>query len=395
MYLILVLSPGSGDVIPVLLCGDMNSTPHSPLVNFITTSALDYSNLSAIVIAGYFEPSGIKRAIPKPLFPQEMCIGANCMYFGKDEKWKEDAREGLGEKMTPSDNPQSPVKQVAEQVEVQSKSGQPGAVTTSNPPAQVSTATQSKHSEFKAEDDHQSLRITQSARGRRVVAYTTYNGPVNISDVSRQLHSTGTAVKRARDHDIKSPSSGASSVYDLPMDPRGKALVDDSSPAVTNQDCQSTSSCTTEGSESSINSSTKKEDCSSSRTSSKDMLADYGSNSRGSKNKQKPQDITAGKCDGKDSSCLSHPFKLTSAYPHPSLSMPSTVTTYHQRAFETVDYIFFSPMAYSSKKQLTGFHLVQRQVLPSTHTLLDLGPQPHKYLSSDHLLLKATFQFTW
>ena len=104
---------------------------------------------------------------------------------------------------------------------------------------------------------------------------------------------------------------------------------------------------------------------------------------------------------------LSHPFKLLPAYP--ISKSPSTITTYHQCAFETVDYIFFSPVACrgsgaggtgqqwgaGGKKQLAGFNLLKRRVLPSTHTLLDLGPQPHQFLSSDHLLLQATFQLVW
>ncbi len=111
---------------------------------------------------------------------------------------------------------------------------------------------------------------------------------------------------------------------------------------------------------------------------------------------------TNSKCkssSGAEVSCvLTHPFKLMSTYPI-SKSCPSIITTYHQCAFEAVDYMFFSPITCSTdgadKKRLTGFNLLKRKVLPSTHTLLDLGPQPHGYLSSDHLLLQATYQFSW
>lgn len=126
---------------------------------------------------------------------------------------------------------------------------------------------------------------------------------------------------------------------------------------------------------------------------------------------------------------LSHPFSFTSAYPHPSTgNPPSTVTTYHMSTFETVDYIHYTPAASPTpptasplppshtgpaapggrNKQVMipsspsgsggvpqgrgGFRLLSRRALPSTHTLLGLGPQPHHLLPSDHLWLLASFQ---
>lgn len=93
---------------------------------------------------------------------------------------------------------------------------------------------------------------------------------------------------------------------------------------------------------------------------------------------------------------ITHPFRLMSAYPH-STNPPSTVTTYHKHAFETVDYIYFTPLSIPRSAQETsregkGFRLLGRKILPSTHTMLNLGPQPHQFLSSDHLLLQAKFQ---
>lgn len=94
------------------------------------------------------------------------------------------------------------------------------------------------------------------------------------------------------------------------------------------------------------------------------------------------------------SATITHPFSFVSAYPH-STHPPSTVTTYHQHAFETVDYIYFTPLNNSVGSMGKGFHLLGRKVLPSAHTMLSMGPQPHQFLSSDHLLLHATFQFFW
>ncbi len=81
---------------------------------------------------------------------------------------------------------------------------------------------------------------------------------------------------------------------------------------------------------------------------------------------------------------LTHPFKLNSAY---SYYNKSTVTTFHQSAFETVDYLFYSPVLNKS-----GFCLLSRIALPSRELLERFGPQPHPTLSSDHLFLCATFQ---
>ena len=100
------------------------------------------------------------------------------------------------------------------------------------------------------------------------------------------------------------------------------------------------------------------------------------------------QDVMGSNAEDEAPGHLSHPFTLISAYPRP----PNSVTTFHQSAFETVDYIFYTPMASNS---LTGFHLLQRQALLSRETLRSLGPLPHKHISSDHLRLQATFQFAW
>ena len=162
--------------------------------------------------------------------------------------------------------------------------------------------------------------------------------------------------------------------------------------------------------------------------------------------------LTREACDAKDrgkkagsspsspEAVLSHPFSFMSAYPHPSPGhAPSTITTYHSSAFETVDYILFTPLprwcsngssqiktapSHNSSRSLhtkngsspdnsrssrvkdwssrdggrlpqSGFHLLSRQALPSTHSLRQLGPQPHPLLPSDHLCLLASLQLVW
>lgn len=141
-------------------------------------------------------------------------------------------------------------------------------------------------------------------------------------------------------------------------------------------------------------------------------LAQEDTASRPSSSAQK-----AGPSSEAPSPILSHPFSFTSAYPRPSTgNPPSTVTTYHMSAFETVDYIYYTPAASPTppthtapgsrnktpsssggsgdvpQGQVQGFRLLSRRALPSTHTLLGLGSQPHHLLPSDHLWLLASFQ---
>ena len=84
MY-VYVCPAGSGGLLPIVLCGDLNSTPNSPLVDFITSSFLNYSKMSATEIAGYHHDKGRSRVIPTPLLPPSMNIGPNCMYTTEQE----------------------------------------------------------------------------------------------------------------------------------------------------------------------------------------------------------------------------------------------------------------------------------------------------------------------
>ena len=121
----------------------------------------------------------------------------------------------------------------------------------------------------------------------------------------------------------------------------------------------------------------------------------------------------------KPSALLSHVFSFHSSYPHPSPEHPSTtVTTFHQLACETVDYILYTPPPnphdhsgptptptgttghHSSSHQDSGsggggFRLLRRRALPSKERLLQLGPLPHTLLPSDHLWLLASLQLLW
>ena len=76
---------------PVILCGDLNSLPYSPLYHLLTTGQLEYSARSPAVISGQLASSEAKRGpstkrIRTPLLPWEFGITAQCQWRkGKSE----------------------------------------------------------------------------------------------------------------------------------------------------------------------------------------------------------------------------------------------------------------------------------------------------------------------
>lgn len=374
----------------MLLCGDFNSTPKSPLLKFLLDSNLDYAALSALVIAGYFEDTVRKRVIPVPLLPQDMNIGTDCTYDvilvqGSESTGKTGPKSGKANSGRADPGKTNSGKANRANLDSGMHSAEKGK-------SAELEVTQSEFTPMDLEVEFVSegkpMRTTRSIRGAKGKGRMPYSG-VNLGDFPSLLGSSLSATKRGRgeDLDVLKPSlSGDSSVdgSQLSDGDRGRETSGRSSEL----GYQSRASCNdysaVDSLESSVNSVTKNPSSSSGgRTGGKDV---------GSKNAVEKQNAS-----GTQTCVLTHPFKLITAYPI-SRSHPSTVTTYHQCAFETVDYIFFSPIACGTngiRKNLTGFNLLKRKVLPSTHTLLDLGPQPHQFLSSDHLLLQATFQFSW
>ena len=70
----------SDDLIPCILCGDFNSLPNSPFLQFLLEGQLDLTDLSASSVAGYKHSKGKKRQIPLPILPKDMGIGLSCTY---------------------------------------------------------------------------------------------------------------------------------------------------------------------------------------------------------------------------------------------------------------------------------------------------------------------------
>ena len=89
---------------------------------------------------------------------------------------------------------------------------------------------------------------------------------------------------------------------------------------------------------------------------------------------------------------LSHGFKFESVYKVVEGVHPASVTTFHCSAMEMVDYIYFTPVSLVQSNISSSLHLLSRCALPSTSTLMELGPLPNEFLPSDHLHLQAQFQ---
>lgn len=89
---------------------------------------------------------------------------------------------------------------------------------------------------------------------------------------------------------------------------------------------------------------------------------------------------------------LSHEFKFESVYKVVEGIQPASVTTFHCKAMEMVDYIYFTPASLVQSNNSSSLQLLSRCALPSTSTLMELGPLPNEFLPSDHLHLQAQFQ---
>ena len=307
-----------------------------------------------------------------------MNIGANCTYR-RDGSDMENRMANLDNSVRGYVNKDAKLERDLQSSNMREDGDCGQGVSHSSKFAQSTTPT---HSEFTSmdtgEDSGKPMKTTRSVRGAKARGRVAHGG-INVSDFYSLLESKSTTKgdwEYQSTEMLKSPTSGESSVDNSVVDVTER---EQESMADCSYSCWADNSSTGKKLESSIY-----------KNSSRTVASEIKAMNRKDITEQNP---TGHKEDG----VLTHPFKIVSAYPH-SKSLPSTVTTYHQHAFETVDYILFSPISYKlvgSKKQLTGFNLLKRKALPSTHTLLDLGPQPHQYLSSDHLLLQATFQFSW
>ena len=402
---------GSGGLLPIVLCGDFNCTPNSPLVDFITSSFLNYSKMCATEVAGYNHRKSRSREIPSPLLPPSMNIGPNCIYM---ETMETDSTTTTAINSTPTATANG-MAEVAggndmlckkekrphsssssshgSSHQKEERDGQHEKAVASTKMVGTSDAgdfVQSQNEGFKAASSSDGLSSkryskTRSARGAKARGMS-YSG-IKMSNFPSLTSGPKSTVKTSQSPSDGQPSSSSSGPrmaddkkpLDSSVDIEGDASTDDSdmdweriSTGDENQKSDTTA----------LNSSTEaKPEPRSNSNSTGGRAVDLHT---GQLSRSEPKKRSLCHIQG----LITHPFKFITAYPQSRISTPSTVTTFHQSAFETVDYIFFTPPT----KKRVGFHLLSRKALPSTHVLLDLGPQPHRYLSSDHLLLQACFQ---
>ncbi|XP_029984228.1 protein angel homolog 2 isoform X1 [Sphaeramia orbicularis] len=72
-----------GSTSPVLLCGDFNSTPCSPLYSFLTTGCLDYTGLQIGMVSGQESSPRGQRLLTSPIWSRSLGISRSCQYESK------------------------------------------------------------------------------------------------------------------------------------------------------------------------------------------------------------------------------------------------------------------------------------------------------------------------
>ncbi|XP_075050736.1 protein angel homolog 1 [Mixophyes fleayi] len=75
-------SSPNGSRCPIILCGDLNSTPNSPLYQLLYNGVLNYSGLPAWKVSGQEEycTTPHPRTLPSPLWPDILGINQHCQY---------------------------------------------------------------------------------------------------------------------------------------------------------------------------------------------------------------------------------------------------------------------------------------------------------------------------
>ncbi|XP_067428516.1 protein angel homolog 2 isoform X2 [Thunnus thynnus] len=68
---------------PVVLCGDFNSTPLSPLYSFLTTGSLEYQGLQIGMVSGQENSPRGQRLLTAPIWSHSLGINQQCQYENK------------------------------------------------------------------------------------------------------------------------------------------------------------------------------------------------------------------------------------------------------------------------------------------------------------------------
>lgn len=91
-----------GSTNPVLLCGDLNSTPWSPLYRFLTTGRLDYEGLPIAMVSGQESFSRTQRLLCCPLWSSTLGISSSCQYQEQHRDQAQDDCRAQGDRQKTS-----------------------------------------------------------------------------------------------------------------------------------------------------------------------------------------------------------------------------------------------------------------------------------------------------
>uniref|UniRef100_A0A8C5PCK7 Angel homolog 2 n=1 Tax=Leptobrachium leishanense TaxID=445787 RepID=A0A8C5PCK7_9ANUR len=81
-------------VCPIILCGDFNSVPGSPLYSFIREGMLNYEGMPIGEVSGQQESSSGRRPLSFPIWPGTLGISQDCVYETKNKSGKPEGNTG-------------------------------------------------------------------------------------------------------------------------------------------------------------------------------------------------------------------------------------------------------------------------------------------------------------
>ena len=335
---------------PILLCGDFNMRPLCPLYAFIEQGALDYSRVSAPEIAGYFRGRNNRR-IPSPLFPPSFGISTNCMYevvrdlASQDDHQKQHCSSAVlkRSRVCDSDSPKTD-RLMKDDMPKRSK---------------------------RCEDqlpERDGLLAPQAYY--RPPFTNPWTMPLPQMPAYNAHFAASTVYSRAQAGSCKPP---------LLMSPWPPNFVPylTQRPPMTMPLVPMSMYCAPPARNHLLP-----------HPSSRQHVVGTTSGPEGEMYQHfQPSESRKG------NSRVTHSFNFKSAYPHQACqdNGPSSVTTFHLKAFETVDYIFHTVATGSS--DACQLRLLARLALPSNRTLKEVGPLPNADISSDHIILCAKFEF--
>ncbi|XP_077195027.1 protein angel homolog 2 isoform X1 [Paroedura picta] len=83
-----------GRFCPLVLCGDFNSVPYSPLYNFLREGKLNYEGLPIGKVSGQEQSPKGKRILSIPIWPQSLGISQDCMYEEQQKQLEKERERG-------------------------------------------------------------------------------------------------------------------------------------------------------------------------------------------------------------------------------------------------------------------------------------------------------------